>query len=845
MSIDIQNLPLMLLRTSTVRKLVSRVFIFFVVFSGWGNKARAYGPVGATIVYAWVSDSSYQVVYTYLSDCSSAISAPDSVALNIKNTCGFYDSVVYLHQYPTVSGIELHYACGLATTCAGGTLPGYKRYVYAATFTLYQRCDHWTFSTTEGLKDPSILNISNVSPNMYAEATLNNLDYQGNSSPVFTAFTPLVFWDSVSTFKYINAYDPNYDSLGYEMITPLSGTAANPINENYNPGYSLSHPIADNGTFKFDATLGQIRFMPYGAGKYVLSYRVSDYKRITAGGTARVVKLGSIVEQEQINVLVCPKPALRFKIDSSTIRGGTMINGLVNICAGDTLHFCYNAITTDTIVNEQIIPSFFIDDITYKIKLNHITRDSAADCFTIPIDRSDTGLKTLRFWLTDTACSNGFREDCDVLFSFKILPAAVINKPEVDFICQGDTLLLVARGDSAKNYIWNVLPGGSLLSSLSCSTCDSTLAMPNTTTSYTIYALNKTDCGNRDTITVTVRPKPAMPIVSSNSPICGGDTLRLTLVDTSATIAHQWLGPDGYASALKNPTIYPPISGIYKAYDSSNGCASYPDSVIVVVKPKPGKPIASSNSPICVHESLMLYATDTTAGVSYYWRTPDTSLFYIIPNPVIPFAAAGVYKSYVMLNGCTSDTAKLNVAVDSVGPPSVYIISNLDTAIPGFYMVFHAEVHNAGSHPRYQWLKNGFNVPGAVDSIYTTNALRAGDIMSVVVYSSVNCARPDSAVATMWPLAVQDINSRGAMDIFPNPNTGGFTVKGMVNGDVKDVKIAVLNLLGQVVYSDVATATNGNFSHEIKLTNNIPDGVYMVQVNASGNAYFSRLTLKR
>lgn len=832
----------MLIHATTVRKLVSRVFIFFVVFCGWVNHAKAYGPAISSISYTWVKDSTYQIYYWYFADCSSGASLPDSIAANMKNSCGFGDSVVYLHMVTFTPPTEIKYTCaGHATSCTTGSLPGYKQYAYVGNVTLYQRCDHWTFSVSEGLRDPSILNISSTSPNAYVEATLNNLDYQGNTAPYFANYVPFVFWDSVSTFDYIYGFDPNGDSVGFEVINPMSGTATSPINDNYNAGYSLTHPVSPSDAFVYDSPDMLMYLNPNNPGKYVLAYRLSDYKRITKSGVTSRVKVGSATMDEQIIVLTRPSQVNTLVLDTNSITGGSFADGAINVCSDAVLHFCIKMRTKSNYVN-YTINGFYLDTMP-KLYLTHYTTDSASACMTLPLSAFHPSFFELYYSLPDTACSDGFTESYLWRVPVRVTQSASAYQNK-SFICTGDTMHITGYGDSLGTYVWGVLPGGSPISSLSCTTCVSPVAVPGVTTTYTLYTPDNLTCTNRDTFTVVVHNRPAMPIASSNSPICSYDTLRLSLTDTATVSTRRWIGPGGYRSGIKSPTIFPPISGIYKAYDSSNGCASYPDSVIVVVKPKPGKPIASSNSPICVHESLMLYATDTTAGVNYYWRTPDTSLLYIIPNPVIPFAAAGVYKSYVVLNGCTSDTAKLNVTVDSVGPPTVYIASNPDTVIPGFNMTFRAKVHNAGSHPRYQWQKNGVNIPGVTDSIYITSAVRAGDIMSVVVYSSLNCATPDSAIASTWPLGIEDLHNKVGISIFPNPNVGSFTVKGNINKDARDVKIAVLNLLGQVVYSDVATATNGNFSHDVKLPD-IAEGVYIVQVNASGNAYFSRITLKR
>ncbi|MBS1688303.1 MAG: T9SS type A sorting domain-containing protein [Bacteroidetes bacterium] len=761
----------------------------------------------------------------------------------MKNSCGFGDSVIYLHRVTIAPPTEISYTCaGYATSCTTGSLPGYKLYAYVGNVTLYQRCDHWTFSVSEGPRDPSILNISTITSNVYVEATLNNLDYQGNSGPYFTLYAPFVFWDSVGTSKSNQAFDPNGDSVGFEIITPMTGTASSPVNASYNPDYSLpNNPFSTHNTFEYIPDLETMFFTPYGAGKYIVTTRVSDYKKISKSGIVSWVKLGSVMKDEQIIVLEKPKPGMTFSLDTSSITGGTLINGAINVCSNAFLHFCINMRTKSTYVNFTV-NGFYLDTMP-KLYLTHYTTDSASACVTFPISSIPPDAFEFYFSLPDTVCSNGFTEDYLWRVPVKVKQSAEGVEDKL-FICIGDTMRITGYGDSLGTYIWGVLPGGAPITSLSCTTCTSTKAAPGVTTTDTLYTPDNLTCKNRDTFTVVVRNRPATPIAGSNAPICSDDTLRLSLIDTGTVIARRWTGPGGYRSILKNPKIFPASSGVYKAYDSSNGCASYADSVTVLVKPKPNMPLVSSNSPICLHDSLQLHAVDT-AGVSYYWRSPDTTVLYIVPNPVIPFAEAGVYKSYVVLNGCTSDTARLNVEVDSVGPPVVSVASNPDTVIPGFNMTFRAIVSNAGSKPSYQWRKNGVNIPGATTNMLITNDIKERDIVSVVVHSSLRCALPDSGIVGTWPLTTEDINLNGNnVAVYPNPNAGNFIVKGKVANTSSQVSMEIMNMLGAVVYSNSLPVSNGNFYATVNL-DNIAKGVYVIRLKADNAVFFTKFSLQK
>ncbi len=66
--------------------------------------------------------------------------------------------------------------------------------------------------------------------------------------------------------------------------------------------------------------------------------------------------------------------------------------------------------------------------------------------------------------------------------------------------------------------------------------------------------------------------------------------------------------------------------------------------------------------------------------------------------------------------------------------------------------------------------------------------------------------------------------------IYPNPNTGTFTLSGNTNG--RNAVINVFSMLGQIVYSDFVEATNGDVNRQICL--NVPAGIYVLWIH-TGN----------
>ncbi len=113
------------------------------------------------------------------------------------------------------------------------------------------------------------------------------------------------------------------------------------------------------------------------------------------------------------------------------------------------------------------------------------------------------------------------------------------------------------------------------------------------------------------------------------------------------------------------------------------------------------------------------------------------------------------YSSSTLANGntislrVTSDatcpgTATSSAITMTVNPsviPAISIIESSNPICDGASVTFSInEILNGGISPTYQWQVNGFDVPGATGSTYTTNTLADGDYVRVVLNSSVVCA---------------------------------------------------------------------------------------------------------
>ena len=156
----------------------------------------------------------------------------------------------------------------------------------------------------------------------------------------------------------------------------------------------------------------------------------------------------------------------------------------------------------------------------------------------------------------------------------------------------------------------------------------------------------------------------------------------------------------------------------------------------------------------------------------------------------------------------------------------------------GTTVIFTAYTYNAGS-PTYQWSVNGVPVSGATLSTYVLPGVTETDTVSVRVTSDLSCALPDyatnSLVVSNPNTGVSNVSSAlENIDLYPNPNAGNFTIKGALgSSNISKVGFTVYNLLGQAVYANSITPASNMLDKTFEL-NNLPDGVYMMNINGDG-----------
>jgi hypothetical protein len=204
-----------------------------------------------------------------------------------------------------------------------------------------------------------------------------------------------------------------------------------------------------------------------------------------------------------------------------------------------------------------------------------------------------------------TGCSN----TSTIIVTVNSLPGVSAGNDR--FICIGDTTTLNASG--ASTYVWTPSTG------LSSGTGSSVLASPVTSRIYIVTGTNANGCTNKDTVTVTVFPRPSVN-AGADKAICDGGSTTLTVTGAQN---YQWSPAIGLSSTISPTVIASPAATTtyFVVGTDGNGCTRR-DTVKVTVNPLPSI-LAGPGSSICPGGTVALSASG--ADSVYSW-TPATGL---------------------------------------------------------------------------------------------------------------------------------------------------------------------------------------------------------------------------
>lgn len=350
-------------------------------------------------------------------------------------------------------------------------------------------------------------------------------------------------------------------------------------------------------------------------------------------------------------------------------------------------------------------------------------------------------------------------------------------------------------------------------------------------------------CTAYDTLHVTdlhIKPRPAIPVASSNSPICENQQIQLNGSNTTSGVNYEWTGPGGFTSFAKDTSINGASTGnagFYRLWSVLNGCRSLGyDSTEIVINNNPKPNISTTNNgDVCEGDAITLSVQADSIASSYSWSKQGGGFSATGLNANVDIAALSDEGYYIVeqtinQTGCKgTDTTFINV----IPLPIIKETSNNSPVCEGDELKLWI-TDDSATDVTYSWIgPKGFNSTDKNTSLASPTLSSAGsytitvDRQGCIVKDSTDVVikktpeKPsltsNSPVALGSTLQLQCLNpTPGASFKWTGPNSFGSFVQ-------------------NPVINKVNTSAEGTYTLTTILDGCISSGITIVKIEKTGS----------
>lgn len=309
------------------------------------------------------------------------------------------------------------------------------------------------------------------------------------------------------------------------------------------------------------------------------------------------------------------------------------------------------------------------------------------------------------------------------------------------------------------------------------------------------------------------------------------DSIATFINNSSAnSIAYTWTFGDGGTSTAVNPTHTYSAPGTYTVcLVVSNTCGL--DTIcqtvtITCTNPTAGYTVSINNQTATFTDVSLLPATWT-------WDFGDGNTSNA-QSPVHSYSSPGTYTVCLTVeNFCGTNTTCQNLIIACNPPDPNFSYAN------GVGTVNFTD--GTANNPT-RWLWNFGD--GTTDTVQNPQHgyLFPGSFW-VCLRAWNSCGRADTCMwVTVTTIGVEDGLFGTSLEIFPNPNSGQFTLRGEVIENT-DLEIAVVNVLGEQLWYRDERNLYGTFTRSIDL-GNVAKGVYFLELKSGDRRIVRKIVVE-
>lgn len=360
-------------------------------------------------------------------------------------------------------------------------------------------------------------------------------------------------------------------------------------------------------------------------------------------------------------------------------------------------------------------------------------------------------------------------------------PSPIVNLGPDSTQCGGS--VTVDAGNPGALYFW------------SNSTSSQTTSVSATGTYY-VDVLTQAGCSGSDTINVTINYQPVVDLGPDTS-IC----LATVILDAgNPGSTYLW-------SNLATTQTVTVGSGTYDVTATDPSGCNDSDTITVTTNVPPVVTVSNDTS-ICVGGTATLTAT---GAATYLWSNNLTGATI----PVSPTTNTSYYVTGTDVNGCQASDVVIVTMLASANAQFTY---NVTGATANF-------TNQSTGAFTYSW--NFGDASPANNTASPSHDYTLNGTYTVTLTITGPCGTDTyTQVITITEVGIQDADLANTLSIYPNPNSGQFTVS-FEFAEAKDVVITLTDMTGRAIMTE---KKDGILNYNETIGGDLADGVYFLNI---------------
>ena len=383
---------------------------------------------------------------------------------------------------------------------------------------------------------------------------------------------------------------------------------------------------------------------------------------------------------------------------------------------------------------------------------------------------------------------------------------------------------------NATSFSWS-FPGGTPATS----TQENPTVTYNVAGTYTV-TLTVTNAAGNDTYTltdyVTVLNVPSAGFSSSVNLA----TATFTNNSNNAT-SYSWDFGDGEHSTDANPTHTYAVDGVYTVtLTATNGCGeAVMTGIVVIATAGPQAFFSAEPTTGCASMTVTFNNESSSNSESFQWSFPGgLPATSTEENPTVTYGAAATYDVTLTATnpqGFDSYTQTAFIVVNDVSTPSF-------TPAVNFNVVTFTNTSTNATN--YIWDFGDGNTSTETNPVHSYQ--NGGEYM-VTLTATNECGFNSTTITIVaGDNGAGEIPGISRFDVFPNPNSGRFTLV-MEGAPQTELELTFTNVLGQRLLTEKADFRSGRLTRDFSFSQ-LAAGVYILQVKSGEKALFKKLVVE-